>query len=330
MFTKIILYSGSKAALARGRRRHLLSIEPLETRYAPAYNAYVLSGILVITSGDTQADQLIVDDATGNGTIDINGDDVAGATFAAVTGIQFSNAGGTGQDTVFVDAGNDVAAFDSIPMTMNAGSGGDSLDASNVESAAVVLNGGAGHDQLFGGGGNDSLSGFAGNDNVNGGPGADFLDGGDDHDSLFGKEGDDTIYAGYGNDTVSGFDGNDWIDAGDGDDSVAGKEGNDTILGSWGNDSLHGDDVPDSLGDNDSVSGGEDNDLLNLGGGDDSADGGSGNDTVSGGSGNDVILSGFSWNFSDSSLSVFSSCRSFSCGWRIRNGIWRFRRLLYA
>jgi len=163
-----------------------------------------------------------------------------------VSGISLT--GSDGDDAVILDA--TLSAFLGN-VSLNGGTGDDSLDSSAV-SVNTVFAGGAGNDSLTGGGGNDifvggdgddfatggagndSLTGEAGNDNFSGGDGDDFLNGNNGNDILFGNDGHDTLLG--GRDT-------DLLDGGDGSDVVNGQSGTgDTVAGGGGGtDSLRGD-----------------------------------------------------------------------------------------
>jgi Ca2+-binding RTX toxin-like protein len=80
-----------------------------------------------------------------------------------------------------------------------------------------------------------------------------------------GRGGDDLLWGADARDFLFGGTGNDTLDGNGNDDVLSGDEGNDVLYGGSGNDVLHG---------------GEGNDVLV---------GGSGNDVLSGGSGNDVL-----------------------------------------
>ena len=82
--------------------------------------------------------------------------------------------GGTGSDTLFGGAGDDV------------------------------LSNSSGNDTLVGGSGNDTLTATLGNDHLYGGDGNDSLDGGADDDQLYGGNGRDSyLFSGdFGNDTI--------------------------------------------------------------------------------------------------------------------------------
>ncbi len=76
-------------------------------------------------------------------------------------------------------------------------------------------------------------------------------------------------------------------------DTILGGDGNDTLIGSGGNDLIDGQAGNDTLiggGGMDTLQGGEGNDTINGGFGDDSVDGGQGNNTLGGGNGSDVLI----------------------------------------
>jgi Ca2+-binding RTX toxin-like protein len=65
-------------------------------------------------------------------------------------------------------------------LTLNAGGGSDTVDASGVAAGAMLLtlNGDAGNDTLTGGAGPDTINGGTDVDLIHGGPGLDTLNGG--------------------------------------------------------------------------------------------------------------------------------------------------------
>ncbi|WP_284267022.1 calcium-binding protein, partial [Roseicyclus amphidinii] len=89
------------------------------------------------------------------------------------------------------------------------GSGDDTVDGS-AATDGILVDGGAGNDDVAGGLGNDTLAG------------------GDGNDSLAGGAGDDTLAGGAGNDTLDGGTGNDAIAVGGGDSGLGG-DGDDTF-----------------------------------------------------------------------------------------------------
>ena len=179
------------------------------------------------------------------------------------------------------------------------GSGDDVLFGGSLNDSLV---GNAGNDQLFGGDGDDVLRGGTGNDSVDGGNADDRVFGSSGDDVLIGGAGEDRINAGSGNDGLSGGAGDDILLAQSGDDTAFGGEGNDRILGQTGSDILSGesdDDIikggsgEDTIGGgigNDSLFGNEDDDLILGATGDDSIDAAEGADIVNGGDGQNTIM----------------------------------------
>ena len=210
--------------------------------------------------------------------------------------------GGAGSDVIFVDADDlEVDGGDGFDVVLGSGAKGIDLDlgASSIEATrgteaddkldargsndGVIVDGGAGDDELYGGAGDDRLAGGAGADNVHGGDGDDVLIV-DSDDTFSGGDGIDTVI--FTDDVAQNVNISDWgvegVKGGSGDDifrtdsDVAailwGGAGNDQLYGSWGEDVLRGGEGRDTLA------------------------GGYGNDTyfVSKGSGVDIIQEGFS------------------------------------
>jgi hypothetical protein len=124
---------------------------------------------------------------------------------AASAGSAVTLDGGTGNDTLTVNAPDPLWAPASL---LTGGDGNDTLTSS---AAADVLDGNLGDDQLSAGGGNDSLTGA---------DGSDFLDGGDGDDRGVGGPGDDVLAGGSGVDLLLGELGADSADGGPGADSI--------------------------------------------------------------------------------------------------------------
>ena len=194
--------------------------------------------------------------------------------------------GGAGADSLQAGAGNDRIWADADDVVIDGGDGQDvvyvtgddgirlDLHQSNVESAYGndgddVLDGALSAEDLV-------LDGGAGDDQVTGGTGDDILAGGSGADSLTGGAGDDVLYV----DSKDRYEGGDGIDiavymddndlnlnvsdyevevfyAGGGDDVLTtdanyvtelhGGAGDDTLTGGWGGDWLAGDEGADTL-----------------------------------------------------------------------------------
>jgi Ca2+-binding RTX toxin-like protein len=191
-------------------------------------------GTDVIDYRNKTSSVLIIINSSGSSFL---GGDASGDTANQVEGA----AGGSADDTLLGDGGNN-------PLSGNGGND--------------TLIGNAGDDTLSGGDGEDDLNGGNGNDTVNGGNGNDTLSGGNGSDNMSGGAGDDEMAGGAGDDTMSGdqFDDNNVV----GNDSMQGGSGSDTMNGNAGNDF---------------VEGGRDNDTIAGGTGSDVVDGGLGMDT---------------------------------------------------
>jgi Ca2+-binding RTX toxin-like protein len=176
----------------RRRRSRRLSLEPLETRLAPAITAGIVGGTLQVV-GDAAADvvalrlnpvdpsQLQVDE--GN-----NGSAEFSFSLSAFTSI-----------LVDVGAGNDLAL---LVETFGA----------FTLAKPTALVGGLGNDTLTGGAGNETLDGGEGNDSLSGLAGNDVLSGSDGRDTLLGGAGNDTLLGGGGSDSLDGETGQDLLD----------------------------------------------------------------------------------------------------------------------
>ncbi|MBD3788295.1 MAG: M10 family metallopeptidase C-terminal domain-containing protein [Sphingomonadales bacterium] len=186
-------------------------------------------------------------------------------------------------ENVKAGSGNDRILGNTAANLIEAGAGTDNVD------------GGRGRDTILGGAGSDTLLGGNDNDSILGGADADWLSGGNGNDKLYGEDGNDTIFGENGNDLIWGGAGDDLIDggvgadriwAGDGDDTVTGAAGSKIVYGEAGNDVLTGTVSADRL------YGGDGNDKLDGGRGADILDGGEGYDVIIGGDGNDRITAG--------------------------------------
>jgi Ca2+-binding RTX toxin-like protein len=129
-----------------------------------------LAGSLGGTTGDNQADNVVV-----NGTGDDDG--------VAVTGDA-----ATGVTVLGLAAQVNVAHSEPADkLTVSGLAGNDAIDASGLDAGflSLTLDGGDGDDDLTGSGGDDTLLGGAGDDTLLGGPGQDILDGGPGDNILF-------------------------------------------------------------------------------------------------------------------------------------------------
>ena len=162
--------------------------------------------------------------------------------------------GGEGNDTLQVDAGNNVLYFivdrfdgsvDDGQLSVLTGfetfyaTGGAAADIAAFaagDDAFVGLFGedtcfgNFGNDALFGGRGTDSLIGGGGEDVLIGGGGEDVLIGGGQNDALYGGDGDDRLIGGRGSDVMDGGAGCDRILLYLGDDTVTGGDGADKFI----------------------------------------------------------------------------------------------------
>lgn len=199
-----------------------------------------------------------------------------GVVFEVASGKKIVADGGSGNDAILFQAGNDKDGK-AVPFTLTtSASGGAGND---------ILEGGVGPDTLTGGPdsvtapatdtdtikgseGDDHLIGGADRDSIDGGIGADLIDGGEGTDSLSGGPAADLIQGGVGDDTISGGPGlprslaekaipvEDGVTAAaresaigrieDVADLLIGQGGNDSITGHFGNDYIFGDDFEGS------------------------------------------------------------------------------------
>jgi Ca2+-binding RTX toxin-like protein len=147
-----------------------------------------LAGTLGGTTGDDEADRVIVSSTNDDDAIRVNGD-ASGVTVSGLSA-RLSIHGQEPDDQLEVDSlgGNDdisapTLAAQAIDLTLDGGAGDDELF------------GGQGRDQLLGGDGNDVLDGFKGDDLALLGAGDDRFewDPGDGSDTVEGQDGVDTL-----------------------------------------------------------------------------------------------------------------------------------------
>jgi len=211
---------------------------------------------------------------------------LASGTVAAISGPRLINIdeidGGAGGQVI--DLTTPSFSYGSVKII--GGSGND------------VLAGNAGNDTIYGGAGNNYLYGGSGNDSLYGGPGVNRLFGGDGNDALYGGSGfldggagDDTISAAGGatTTTIYGRDGNDSIIAASStaDVTAYGGAGNDTIKLSstvWAGGGVK---LPVVA-----AYGGDGNDSLTASGPNIQLYGGAGNDTLVASYGGETLIGG--------------------------------------
>ncbi len=88
-------------------------------------------------------------------------------------------------------------------ITINGGSGPESISVSNSLTIPASITGGAGNDTITGGAGNDSINGAGGNDKLSGRDGNDSFIGADGNDSIDGGNGSDIADAGGGKNVLT-------------------------------------------------------------------------------------------------------------------------------
>ena len=231
------------------------------------------SAFTITPDGDTV--EFAVDE-DNDGTVD------ATSVLSNVERITLDGFAGADSITISGDFRNTGLAADGL--TVNAGDGGTTVDASGITSAhSVTMNGGAGDDTFTGGAGVDTLIGAGGDDTLSGGKGVETIDGGAGSDTasyVF-----DTAGVSVDLDRQRATDG--WGDR----DTLVSIE---NATGSEFADTLEGDDganVLTGLGGDDTIDGGAGNDVIDAGGGDDIIDWaiGDGSDTIDGGAATDVL-----------------------------------------
>ena len=292
----------------RGRAR-AASANPgelLEQRTLLTVASVVNGSLLTVTLTD-DADVVI---SESNGLLKINGTDTVTPTNAsAISEIQVI--GGAGDNAIDL-AGVSTSSFPSITqVVVNAGAGNDNVLGSQIR------------DELHGGDGNDFMVGNAGHDEMHGDAGDDALLGAAESDVLFGGAGQDSVLGqGASGDFVSGGPGIDFIDGGPDKDTLV-----ETVAGVFSVDnflainstsgeidtlrriehaSITGSDGPDNISaagligvvtlhgglGNDVLIGTEFEDLLDGFVGADVLAGRGGNDTIIGGGGHDTLSGG--------------------------------------
>jgi len=239
---------------------------------------------------------------SGSGTTEITGtsggvgfESVAFSDIPTVT-IDAATNGASG-DADSVTFATDLADSLITSLTVNTGSGADTIDAGAVSTVGITVNAGAGNDTITGTQMDDDLRGGSGTDRVVDAASGSLLltdselTAGDtdtlnsiEEARLFGSAAADFFDASaFSGSTEADLDnGNDVFLGGSGGDTVRGNAGDDVLIGNGGNDWLIGGANLDTL------EGGDGNDLLRGQGGRDDLSGGDGNDTLDGGSSADM------------------------------------------
>lgn len=149
-----------------------------------------LAGTIGGVAGDAAADVTIVNATNGNDIIDVFGAGTSVSVLGLAAQVNISNSEGA----------NDT-------LVINGLGGDDGITATTVPAGVTKL----------------VLDGGAGNDNILGSQGADTILGGDGNDFAFGDNGNDLALMGAGNDVFQ------W-NPGDGNDVIEGQAGTDTML----------------------------------------------------------------------------------------------------
>ena len=119
-------------------------------------------------------------------------------------------------------------------LTIDLGDGDDNFKVEYSGRSRMTINGGSGEDTIDT---KDSTKATT----INGGDDADTIIAGNGPNIVFGGAGDDQITTGLGSDKVYGGDGDDTIDAGSGHDLIMGGAGADAIAGGAGGDAIYAD-----------------------------------------------------------------------------------------
>jgi hypothetical protein len=127
-------------------------------------------------------------------------------------------------------------------VSIDAGSGNDTVIADPAVTTRLLITGSGGEDTIVGGSGNDELSGANGKDRILGGAGNDYLLGGAHNDYLNGQSGNDRCSGGGAKDRIIGDSGADWLLGGNGNDVLFAADGGerDSVSGHAGTDTLYG------------------------------------------------------------------------------------------
>jgi Ca2+-binding RTX toxin-like protein len=287
------------------RSTSLLS-ESLEQRTLLTIASAVSGQLLTVTL--TEDSDVVISEA--NGLIQLNGQDIDPATNAADI-LEIHVIGGDGDNAIDLSGVSNGTLPLLSRVVIDAGAGNDNVLGSQIA------------DEIYGGDGDDFVVGNAGPDVIMGGDGNDILLGAAGSDAVFGEAGNDTVLGqGASLDSVSGGPGIDFIDGGSGGDtlveSISGvftvdnftavnfTSGETDTLHRVENVSIEGSDGPDNISaagligvatingglGNDVITGTEFPDVLSGYVGADLMAGRGGNDTMIAGGGNDTMAGG--------------------------------------
>jgi VCBS repeat-containing protein len=265
------------------------------------------SDVLVVATTDPTSTTPVTVDVGGGSHLTIN--DGSGALPDVVNVESVQVVLGAGDDSVVITG--DLAAAGMTAVSVDAGDGSDSVDASGVTGTApVFIDGGAGDDTLTGSLNADTIDGGAGDDTINYilGMGADVIDGGVGHDTFSFSLPDPLAPI----DVTLSIDGGAPLTihtGGGGDPTVSNVElvelnlcaGNDTVM-------LNGDFAAAQVTDV-AINGGSGDDMVDASGLTSNTaitfDGGAGDDTFGAGIGNDTVM--LSGHFGNDSIIGFDA-----------------------
>lgn len=220
------------------------------------------SDVKAITVGEASGTTtLVLDFANGSFGAGVTGTSGSGVTVASGVDNVKIRTGSAGDKLAFGLDGtsNSRADFDgkapaditfsgSPAITVNSGSGADSVDASG--STTLFGTGAAAFSlslSVYGAGDADTLTGGAGGDRLFGGAGADTIRGGAGNDKIWGGQGNDSLYGQGGSDIVVGEEGSDTVFETSGTADDTGTESGADRLYGWLNNDQDGNGVSDTL-----------------------------------------------------------------------------------
>ena len=156
---------------------------------------------------------------------------------------------GTGNDDVQVTQRDDgtldvavngesyeVRLGENQELTLRTGAGNDTINVAPNVKVNIVVDSGAGDDNITTGAGDDRIDAGIGNDTISSGAGRDDVFGNSGDDKIDAGAGDDVVYGGDGDDTLAGNDGVDFIEGGKGADRLDGGAGKNMLSGGQGDD----------------------------------------------------------------------------------------------